>query len=228
MTATLRKLRKKEYFQTAIIITLIILTFFAFFIAEILGYVAVVQSGSMCITFDSACDGWTDPFDRTLHVGDIIIIQPVNAADLNVNYPDSDIIVYHTAQFGLVVHRIVAKTEVNGTLYFYTKGDGNGRNKWPNTPTTQEYDSWSPIPEDNIVGKVVMRIPWVGHFTIFMQNIIGGSNNYLAITVVIILIMLLIIFEIALPLLRRKALRKNAKAEANADKPANPEANPPS
>jgi signal peptidase I len=212
LTATIKKLWKNEYFQTAIIITIIMLTFFAFFIAEILGYVAVVQSGSMCIPYDSACDGWTHPFDRTLHVGDIIIIQPVNAADLNTNYPDSDIIVYNTAQFGLVVHRITAQTEVNGKLYFYTKGDGNGRNKWPSTPSSEEYDSWSPISQDDIVGKVVMRIPWIGHFTIFMQNIIGGNNNYIALLAVVILITLFIVVELIIPLLKRKKATAQEKA----------------
>ena len=83
------------------------------------------------------CDGWTHPFEQTLHVGDIIIIQRVNAEDLNANYPNSDIIVYQnpSLQNNLdatpIVHRIVEKyQDVNGTWYFQTKGDGNGVH-WP-------------------------------------------------------------------------------------------------
>ena len=86
---------------------------------------------------DGACDGWSHPFDHTLHIGDIIIIQKVNPADLNANYPNSDIIVYENPTDPTstpIVHRIVATYKVNGTLYFQTKGDGNG-DKWPATPS---------------------------------------------------------------------------------------------
>jgi signal peptidase I len=82
-----------------------------------------------------ACDGWLSldhPFAQTLHKGDIIIIQAVNPADLNANYPNSDIIFYKNPN-GVtpIVHRIVEKQEINGTLYFKTKGDGNGPLTWP-------------------------------------------------------------------------------------------------
>jgi hypothetical protein len=98
--------------------------------------VLAVKSGSMCIPQDGACDGWSHPFSRTLHKGDLIIIQGVAPADLNANYPDSDIIVYHNPSNPdeLIVHRIVAKIEINGTLYFSTEGDGNGIKKWPDKP----------------------------------------------------------------------------------------------
>ena len=68
------------------------------------------------------------PFNRTLNVGDIIIIQGVDPETLNTNYPNSDIIVYKKPadpEDTPIVHRIVASYEINGTLYFQTKGDGN-------------------------------------------------------------------------------------------------------
>ena len=75
--------------------------------------VRVVESGSMCVPYDGACNGWSHPFAHTLHVGDIIIIQKVNPEDLNTNYPNSDIIVYENPTDPTstpIVHRIVATT----------------------------------------------------------------------------------------------------------------------
>jgi signal peptidase I len=207
LTADFKKLWKNEYVQTAVVIGLIVLVIFGFWYGSqvVLNtpYPALaVVSGSMCIPYGSRCDGRFHPFARTLHIGDLIIVQGVNPADLSADYPNSDIIVFHKPgdPEDLIVHRIVAKEERNGTLYFYTKGDGNGVNKWPSTPTTSEYDPWNGeqgVPEDLVVGKVVMRIPWLGHIVLFMRNSIG-------LPIVIALIIILVIVEFIVPLLRGK------------------------
>jgi len=207
LTATLKKLWKNEYFQTAVVIGLIVLVVFGFWYGSqvVLNtqYPALaVVTGSMCVPYDGQCDGWFHPFARTLHVGDLIIVQGVNPADLSVNYPDSDIIVFHkpTNPDELIVHRIVAKEERGGKTYFYTKGDGNGINTWPSIPQSSEYDPWNNgqgVPEDLVVGKVVMRIPWLGHVVLFMRNSLG-------LPIVIALIIILVIIEFIVPLLRGK------------------------
>ena len=215
MTANLKKLWKNEYIQTAIVIGLIALIIFGFWYGSqvVLNtpYPALaVVSGSMCIPYDGACNGWSHPFARTLHIGDLIIVQGVNPADLNADYPNSDIIVFHKPgdPEELIVHRIVAKEVINGTIYFRTKGDGNSNTKWPNIPTPSEYDPWvesipgeeNAIPgvsENNVVGKVVMRIPWLGQLVLFMRNSIG-------LPIVIALIIILVIVEFIVPLLREK------------------------
>ena len=217
LTVNLKKLWKNEYFQTAIVLGLISLAIFGFWYGSqaVLNtqYPALaVVSGSMCIPYDGACDGWTSlthPFARTLHKGDMIIIQGVNPADLNADYPNSDIIVFHKPEEPdeLIVHRIVAKEERNGTLYFYTKGDGNGINKWPAIPSTSEYDPWNNgqgVPENLVVGKVVMRIPWIGHLVLFMRNSIG-------LPIIIILIIIIVIVEFIIPLLREKMPSEHQK-----------------
>jgi signal peptidase I len=209
LTANLKKLWKNDYIQTAIAIGLIALVIFGFWYGSqvVLNtpYPALaVVSGSMCIPYDGACGGWTHPFARTLHIGDLIIVQGVNPADLNADYPNSDIIVFH--KLGdpeeLIVHRIVAVDEINGTLYFRTKGDGNSRIKWPDTPTSEYFDPWKTegvdgIREDLVVGKVVIHIPWLGHLVLFMRNSIG-------LPIVIALIIILVIVEFIVPLLREK------------------------
>jgi signal peptidase I len=204
LTTTLKKLWKNEYFQTAVVIGIIILIVFGFWYGSqaVLNtpYPALaVVTGSMCIPYDGACDGWTHPFARTLHVGDLIIVQGVNPADLNANYPNSDIIVFHRPgnPDELIVHRIVAEEVVNGTIYFYTKGDGNPTDRWPNPIQPSEYDPWGKVPEDQVVGKVVMRIPWLGHIVLFMRNSLG-------LPLVIALIILLVIVEFVVPILRGK------------------------
>lgn len=217
MTANLKKLWRNEYVQTIVVIGLVALIIFGFWyglqIALNTPYPALaVISGSMCVPYNGACDGWSHPFSHTLHIGDLIIVQGVNPKELNPNYPDSDIIVFKkpSKPDELIVHRIVAVDEINGTLYFRTKGDGNSYVKWPNTPSPLEYDPWETngipgIREDYVVGKVVMRIPWVGHIALFMRNSLG-------LPIIIALIIALVIVEFIIPLLREKQA-KNAQAQ---------------
>jgi len=213
LTISLRKLWKNEYFQTAVVIGLIALAVFGVWYGSqvVLNtqYPALaVVSGSMCIPQNDRCDGWSHPFSHTLHIGDLIVVQGVASEDLNSNYPDSDIIVFHKPDNldELVVHRIVAKEVKNGELYFYTKGDGNGVHKWPERPSTAEYDPWRTdgvqgIREDLVVGKVVMRIPWLGHIVLFMRNSVG-------LPIIIALIILIVIIEFIVPILKGKKPRQ--------------------
>jgi hypothetical protein len=205
------RIRRSEYFKSALVIALIVAVVLGLFfgLQLLLGTavpVRVVESGSMCVPYDGACNGWSHPFDHTLHVGDIIVIQQINPADLNTNYPNSDIIVYENPTDPTatpIVHRIVEAYTVNGTLYFQTKGDGNG-DDWPKTPPTQEYDShslWSSgqgVPQNLVIGKVVMRIPWFGWITLFLRN------NPSGLPVVIGLILLLVVLEFIIPIIKSK------------------------
>lgn len=209
MTTQLKKLWKNEYIQTAVIIGLIILIFFGIWFGATIALntqnpIVVVPSPSMSIPANGVFDGWSYPFDRTLQVGDLLILQGVNPKDLNTNYPKSDIIVFHEASdpTTLIVHRIVAVDETNGTLYFRTKGDGNSLIKWPN-PVPQEYYDTLPIEppagvaQDQIVGRVIFRIPWVGNIVLFMRTREG-------LITVAVLVALLIIIEFVVPSLRKK------------------------
>jgi signal peptidase I len=221
------QIRRNEYVKSAIVIGVIVAVVLGLFfgLQVFLGTavpVRVVESGSMCVPYDGACDGWSHPFEHTLHVGDIIIIQKVNPADLNVNYPNSDIIVYKNPTDPTatpIVHRITATYTVNGTMYFQTKGDGNSADKWPNVPSPQEYDSrtlWNTgqgVPQDYVIGKVVMRVPYFGWITLFLRN------NPWGLPVIIGLIMLLVILEFVIPIIRKESKKEqetqNAEVEVN-------------
>ena len=208
----LKRFWKNDYFKTVVAIVLIVAIVLGFlfglqFALHTPDPALTVESGSMSIPYDGADNFWLSiahPFDRTLSIGDIIIVQGVNPKDLNTNYPNSDIIVFHDPDDHsmLIVHRIIGTEVVNGTIYFQTKGDGNG-NPWPQTPTSglrpmglatihQEF------PQAMVVGRVVMRIPWFGWITLFMRD------NSWGLPVVIALIMLLIVIEFIVPILREK------------------------
>jgi signal peptidase I len=160
--------------------------------------VLVVESGSMCLA-EGGCDGLSHFFDPTLHVGDLIFIQNVPAEELNSDYPNSDIIVFgnpgvHGNPYAItLVHRIVGKEEINGTLYFQTKGDGNG-DKWPAFPPLTQYDSHSiwtggiGVPENLVLGKVILRIPLVGRVSLLLRDNQWGL--FLVIAVLALLIAL--------------------------------------
>jgi signal peptidase I len=217
---------KNDYFKSVLVIGIIVALVLGAFVGLRLVLntpvpMLVVESGSMCVQYDGMCNGWSHPFDHTLHVGDVIIIQSVNATELNANYPNSDIIVYRNPtnpSSTPIVHRIVSKDEINGTLYFQTKGDGNGT-PWPTVPIADQYDShslWTTgqgVPQDLVVGKVVMRIPWFGWITLFMRN------NSWGLPVVIALILLLAVLEFVLPVIKRRidnAKEKNAPQSLSA------------
>jgi len=213
----LKRYWRNDYVQTAVIIGLIVAIVLVFFYGSQLVLntpypTLTVETGSMCVPFDGSCDGWSHPFSRTLHVGDLLIVQGVNAADLNTNYPDSDIIVFHEPgnPDRLIVHRIVAAQDLNGTLYFQTKGDGNGGTnyRWPTIPPVSEYDPWpggQGISQDLVVGKVIGRVPWIGLVTLFMRQ------NPFGLPLIIILIILLIMLEFIYPIFKKKAVQQNDK-----------------
>jgi len=207
----LKRVWKNGYFKTAVAIVLIVAIVLGFifglqFALHTSDPALTVESGSMSIPYDASDNFWLSiahPFDRTLSIGDIIIVQGVNPKDLNTNYPNSDIIVFHDPDdpSTLIVHRIIKTEVVDGTIYFQTKGDGNG-NPWPQTPQSGldpwDYSNPPGVPQSMVIGRVVMRIPWFGWVTLFMRD------NSWGLPVVIALILLLIVIEFIIPILREK------------------------
>lgn len=232
MVNTLQRLWKNENFKTIIVIAIIpiILSGFWFGLPKALNTemfpVFTVISESMCIP--PSCNVFSDAFERTLHVGDLIIIQGVDVKDLKTDYPNSDIIVFRDPTKAVddpnanIVHRIVDVVEVGGKLYFHTKGDGNGYpNVWPQTPT-QGIDPWrstaedptstydGAISQDYVYGKVVMRIPWIGSMAILSQRF-----SIIPI-ILVLLIIFIVIFEFVLPLIKK---RRNVSTQDSTKEP---------
>lgn len=193
MASTLKQLWRKDYFQTVVTIVLVLVVVFGFwfgsqFVLNTQYPALAVASGSMCIPYGQACDGWTHPFERTLHVGDLIIVQGVNVSEIHAApKPGGDIIVYRSQTSDtLIVHRVIEKRVQNGIIYLITQGDANS------SPD-------QPVPEGNVIGKVIMRVPWVGHLALFMRNSSG-------IFLILAIILILVILEFILPMFtKRKA-----------------------
>ncbi len=211
----LKKIWNNDYVKTAAAIGLIVALVLGLFLGLRLVLntsvpIRVVESGSMCVPYGQACDGFlslTHPFDQTLHKGDILIIQGVKPEEFNGNYPNSDIIVYENPRDPTgtpIVHRIVAIENISGTLYFQTKGDGNGYTKYPEVPSEDEWDShtlWTSgqgVSQDAVEGRVVTRIPWFGWIALIMQQSSWG------LPLVIGLIVLLVVVEFVIPILKEK------------------------
>ena len=202
--AVLRRLWKNEYFKTALMIILVVAIVFGFWFGSQIvlntPYPALaVASGSMCTLPGSYCDGWTHPFEPTLHVGDLIIIQGVKPEEIKAApIPEGDIIVFHQpyADGELIVHRAVADQTIDGKIFFQTKGDGNAS---PDSTL---------VSEDNLVGKVVLRIPWVGHVSLLMNNSFG-------ILIIALLLVILIITEFIIPALSSEKADVERKEDVN-------------
>jgi len=179
-----------------------------------------VASGSMSLPKGVPDDGWSNPFGPTLHTGDLIIVEGVNPQDIyaapyNASGHSGDIIVFRATDNSgdLIVHRAISYVLSNGTIVasktkgetvvaFVTQGDAN-----------DEPGPYSPTPVQNVIGKVVMRIPWVGHVALFMRN----SNGIL---VIVVLIIILVIIEFALPpVLGKKPADEQDKDIEKAPKP---------
>jgi signal peptidase I len=207
----LKKLWKNEYFRTAVAVALIVVFVGGIYVGMVivLGVavpIRVVESGSMCVAQPfGQCDGWSNPFSQTLHIGDVIIIQRVDPSTLNADYPNSDIIVYKNPSGDTpIVHRIVSKQEIDGTLYFKTKGDGNGPTVWPNPASS--YDNIPDrrgVPQNLVEGKVIFRIPYLGWVTLLFKD------NSWALPLVAVLIVLLIAFGFVSHLVSKKRNLRN-------------------
>jgi len=168
-----------------------------------------VASGSMCMLPGSDCDGWSHPFERTLHVGDLILVQGVNPADIKAApYPNGDIIVFHRpgSTDDRIVHRAIKNETHNDKIYFKTQGDGNGSPDYHYGEGT-----WNGmVSQDLVIGKVILRIPWVGHLSLFMQDSFGTL-------LIIALIIVILIVEFAIPVLTSKKAPTEQKEDLEKD-----------
>jgi len=214
----------KKFLKVLILLTAIAIGFLGFWFASkiILNTeypILPVSSGNMCV-FQLNSDGLMHPFEPTLHVGDLVMVQGVDSMDVRFAYPYSDILVLHFPKSdsydsdGLVITRVIAKEEKSGLVYFRTKGDGVGVHMWPEIPSISECDRWydyrenytwnGMISENLLVGKVVFRIPWIGYIALFAQNPSG-------ILVILVLIIIILIVKFAIP----TSKNKKAKPERN-------------
>lgn len=206
---TLKRAWKNEYIQTGIMMAVVVGIVFGFWYGTQIvlntKYPALaVASGSMCVPYGMGCDGSSHPFEPTLHTGDLIIVQGVSPEKIKTAVsPDidihGDIIVFRRVgrDGELIVHRAISKEEVNGQWLFQTQGDYSG-----------DPDPWR-VSKDQLIGKVVLRIPWIGRIALFMRDSKGAPY------IIAILIIILVIVEIIVPKL---SSRKPEAPQEDVDK----------
>ncbi len=95
----------------------------------------------------------SDSMNPIYYRGDAIIYEKVQAEDIE----QGDILVFEYNHI-IVTHRVISITEENGHLYFQTKGDNN-----------DEPDN-ELISEDDVLGKVVSVIKYIGYPTVWFNE----------------------------------------------------------
>ncbi len=91
-----------------------------------------------------------------IHRGDLLfVVRPAE-------YRTGDIVVYEVSVVPYpIVHRLIGREEVDGTMYWKIKGDNN-----------PDSDPWL-ITDQNIRGKVVLNFPLLGLPRMLMFRMVG-------------------------------------------------------
>ncbi len=95
------------------------------------------------------------PFIYGLDIGDAVTVIPGNISIGDV------VVYYHNNE--MIIHRVVAIKNINGTNYYTTKGDAN--------PESINFELM--VPEKMIKGKAGIRIPWLGWPRTAMYYLLG-------------------------------------------------------
>lgn len=142
----------------AILIALVV-PFVVFSVPQVAGaeHSYVVLSSSMSPTYEA---------------GDAVVVNEVPPEKIQ----EGDVITFRapsgiagqTEGADRITHRVVRVVEKDGELYFRTKGDAN-----------EEVDKQL-VPAENVVGRVVFGIPYIGYVTTFA----GGRTMQLALIIV--------------------------------------------
>lgn len=111
-----------------------------------------------------------------LHVGSAVYVKKVDPKDLK----PGDIITFHIADDLLATHRIVEVLNENGHLSFRTKGDAN------------ELTDSSPVDENDVEGKVLFNIPYLGGLKSYTDS---GTGRIVGICGALILLILVTLSE---------------------------------
>ena len=171
-TTAISRLWKNEYFQTIVSVALVVIIVFGFWFgvraALNTPYPALaVASGSML---------------PTLNVGDLIIVQGTPPQQIDAKYMTGDIVVFRRGT-ELIVHRAVNKwNATDGVYWFNTHGDNN------------QYGAEETFSQQDLVGKVVGRVPYVGNFSLFTQSL---GDSYLLVVLIIIIVVIILSFPFA-------------------------------
>lgn len=97
--------------------------------------------------------------EPTLHDGDLVLIEGVDIKDVQVG----DIVVFYRpgSRSEIVIHRVVAKVEVDGQVALKTQGDNSPT---PDTDLVRQQD---------LLGRMIYRLPGAGNIIRFLRSPVG-------------------------------------------------------
>lgn len=103
-------------------------------------------------------------FKNGFDKGDIMILIGTNTKNIKIG----DVIVFRTHQKDPIIHRVVKIKKDNDMIIFETKGDNNNR------PGNEQISGETNIPEKNVIGKAIIRIPYLGWIKVVATKLFGG------------------------------------------------------
>lgn len=115
--------------------------------------------------------------EPSYHVGSVVYVKDTDPGMLKAG----DVITYRLTENMRGTHRIIEIVEEDGSRAFRTKGDAN-----------DGADAGLVYPED-IVGKVIMTIPYLGYLINYIQQ---PPGSYVAVTVGAVILLLSILPDI--------------------------------
>ncbi len=140
----------------------------------IIGGVLYIDIGLSKYSLAYIVSGSMEP---TYYKGDLIIMKKIRGNEVSIG----DVIIFKSPHDPktLILHRVVAVKFVDGKYYFLTKGD--------NPQTNPEIDAWGWVPEEDLVGKLIYRIPFLGVIAEIL------SMDYVRYTLLLMILILLIL-----------------------------------
>lgn len=87
----------------------------------------------------------------------------------------NDVVVYTPlpsdvfSRSGDIIHRVFVKISVEGKKYYLIKGDNNPG--FDVQVVTQDGASNAPVTQERVIGKVMLRLPYIGYYKIFLAGI---------------------------------------------------------
>jgi signal peptidase len=96
---------------------------------------------------------FTGSMEPAIPVGSVVVIKPVDPETLKTG----DVICFQLSEPTSITHRIINITDEG----FTTKGDAN-----------EDPDQWT-VKKENIIGKLILTIPFIGYIGYFVRTPIG-------------------------------------------------------
>ncbi|MBW3015398.1 signal peptidase I [Candidatus Woesearchaeota archaeon] len=100
------------------------------------------------------------PFKNGFNKGDIMVLYGTKPKDIK----RGDILIFDINKAVPIIHRVVNEWDEDNRQYFTTKGDHN--------PDIYPEINEAKINQEQILGKAVLRIPWLGYIKIWFVELL--------------------------------------------------------